>query len=132
MAFVWTEKLKVGVNLIDEQHKTLFAFSNDFFEACNQQKGAEQVGKALKQLDDYVIKHFKEEEQYMAKINYPRIENQKAAHKAFIDKLTTVKKDYETSGATSLKVRLETIKIISDWLINHVSIEDKKIGEFSK
>ena len=53
-------------------------------------------------LDDYTKQHFRDEEAYMAKINYPDLEQQKTAHKKFVEELSKLKQEYQQSGGNIL------------------------------
>lgn len=127
----WNESLSVGVDQIDEQHKELFKRVDQLFEAGKNQKAKEYIGELLDFLDVYTKKHFQEEEQYMQRIQYPEYNMQKRMHTEFIEKLSALKKDYAESGANILVI-LNANQMMLDWLTKHISIYDKKIGEFAR
>lgn len=130
-AFVWTPKLSVGVTLIDTQHQTLFKKANDLMDACNRAEGYAEIAKLFQYLERYVIEHFRDEERYMQKIAYPAYPTQKAAHTGFINQLAKVRKDYEASPSKNIAILSNALQMISSWLIQHVSVEDRKIGQFA-
>jgi hemerythrin len=82
-------------------------------------------------LDEYTKQHFRDEEAYMEKIRYPEIDAQKKAHATFINDLAKLKSDYEKSSGNILVI-LNANKMIINWLINHIKIMDKKIGDYVK
>lgn len=125
----WTPALSVGVEMIDEQHKTWFDKAEKLFEAGRNRQAKEYIGELLEFLDSYTKKHFVDEEQYMLSINYPGYEAQKKAHDSFIEKLAQLKEEYNSSGG-NLLVIINANKMVIDWLTNHISIMDRKIGEF--
>lgn len=125
----WTEALSVGVDFIDEQHKTWFEKADMLFEAGKNHKAKEYIGGLLDFLDDYTKKHFRDEEQYMLQIRYPEYETQKKMHADFIAQLAKLKKEYAESGG-SILVILNANQMVLNWLTNHISYQDKKIGEF--
>lgn len=131
MALLWTKNLEVGVDLIDTQHKKWFEKADQLFEAGKNGKSKEYIIQMFDFLDEYTKTHFKDEEKYMASINYPELAQQKQMHEAFIKKLSELRKDYETAGA-NLTVVLNANRFIIDWLTNHISHADKKIGTFAK
>ena len=51
------------------------------------------------------------------------------AHTAFIERLAQLRKDYDESGG-SLTVIIDANKMIIDWLTQHISRMDKRIGEY--
>lgn len=115
--------------MIDEQHKEWFKRAEELFEAGRNRRSKEYIGEMLDFLDEYTKKHFADEEKFMESINYPELDAQKKAHSYFIDQLAKLKADYEESGSNILVI-LNANQLVGDWLINHISKMDKKIGEF--
>lgn len=131
MAIKWNKNLETGIITIDNQHKKLFEEADKLFEAGKTGKSKEHIIELLKFLDSYTKTHFRDEERYMTSIGYPALNEQKGMHKAFINKLTDLRKDYETSGA-NISVIINANQFVLDWLTKHISIQDKKIGEFAR
>lgn len=131
MSITWTSNLSVGVEHIDDQHKIWFEKANGLFEAGKERKAKEYIKQMLDFLDEYTKKHFKDEEAYMEKINYPEIAAQKKAHASFISELAKLKSDYEKSGGDVLVI-LNANKMVIDWLTLHIQNMDKKIGDYAK
>lgn len=131
MAIEWTPNLAVGIESIDQQHKTLFEKANQLFEAGKNSRAKEFIAEMLEFLDQYTKQHFQSEEAYMRSIGYPEYENQKKLHAGFIAALERLKKEYQESGGNILLI-LNANQMVVDWLLKHISVEDKKIGVFSK
>jgi hemerythrin len=130
MAIEWTPNLAVGVSGIDQQHKTLFEKANQLFEAGKNNKNKKFIAEMLDFLDDYTKQHFHSEEVYMKSISYPGFDDQKKMHTDFITALTKLKKDYQESGGNIIVI-LNANQMVVDWLLKHVSVEDKKIGTYA-
>jgi len=131
MGIIFTKNLEVGITLIDNQHRELFKKADELFEAGKNGKSKDYILKLFDFLGDYTKTHFKEEENYMQSIKYPGYESQKKAHANFIEKLGSLRNDCEKSGV-NLSVILNTNQFILEWLTKHISIDDKKIGEYVK
>ncbi len=131
MALLWTKNLEVGVDLIDNQHKKWFEKADKLFEAGKSGKSKEYIIQMFDFLDEYTKTHFKDEEKYMTSINYPELSAQKQMHEGFIKKLAELRKQYETAGA-NLTVVISSNQFILDWLTKHISLADKKIGEYAR
>lgn len=127
----WMPNLSVGVQLIDDQHKTLFEKVDRLFDAVKSGKAKEYVGELLAFLKEYTQTHFADEERYMLSIQYPHYKEQKEAHDYFVAQLTKLQNDYQTSGG-NLLVILNANHLVSEWLMKHISVMDRKIGEFAK
>ena len=130
MAIEWTPNLAVGVSSIDQQHKTLFEKADQLFEAGRNNRSKEFISEMLNFLDDYTKQHFHSEEGYMQSIGYPALNEHKKMHTDFIASLASLKKDYQESGGNILVV-LNANQMVVDWLLRHISIEDKKIGNYA-
>jgi len=129
MVMGWTEDLSVGVDLIDKQHKVWFDKANQLFDAGKSGKAKEFIAQMLQFLDEYTQMHFRDEEKYMLSIHYPEYATQKALHTNFIAELTKLKKDYAESGS-NIAVIINANQMVINWLVNHISTQDKKIGAF--
>lgn len=126
----WHPSLSVGVDFIDEQHKEWFRHAEKLFDAGKKGQAREYIGDLLAFLDNYTKKHFADEEEYMRSIDYPGLAEQKKAHASFVASLEKLRNDYEQSGG-SLTVIISANQMVIDWLTNHISKMDRKIGEFA-
>lgn len=131
MAIQWTENLTVGVDIIDNQHRGIFSRVNNLLSAMAQGKGRDEVSKVIAFLADYVVKHFRSEEELMVKNNYTGYPSQRAEHAQFIKDFSGIKKEFEASGVTPHLV-IQVQQRLCNWLTNHIGNEDKKIGTFLK
>ena len=129
MAIVWTPNLSVGVEHIDEQHKIWFEKANGLFEASKERRAKDYIDTMLNFLDEYTKEHFRDEEAYMEKIGYPEIDAQKKAHASFVQDLAKLKSDYNESGGNILVI-INANKMVVNWLTNHITTMDKKIGDY--
>ena len=123
----WSENLSVHVTEMDKQHQKLFALINELNEAMSKGKGKEVIGKTINGLLDYTKTHFAAEEKLLGQFAYAEIDKQKSMHKIFIDRITDYKRKYESGG---LALSIDVMNFLSDWLKNHIQIEDKKYGPF--
>lgn len=127
----WTDKLSVGVDLIDEQHKMLIRRLNDMSSAIEFNKGPNEITRTLSFLIDYTDFHFSEEERHMKEQGYPGLDDHIAKHEEFKATLADLEGDYEEDGATHLLAHsIDTFLI--NWLVNHISGVDVKFGNFLK
>ncbi len=131
MSIQWTEDLAVGIEKIDQQHKTLFAKINDLLDACNAGKGRTVVGEMIDFLGNYVVEHFGDEEKYMIKYDYPGYKAHKTCHEEFIKSFSQLKDRLETDGV-NIYIVILTNRIVIDWLNKHISRVDKELGRYLK
>lgn len=129
MAMRWTDELSVGVDAIDEQHKSLIAKINDLLLAMGQGAGKSEIGETVKFLEGYVIEHFDAEEKLMTTYHYPAVDAHKTQHRAFIQDFKDLKREYQQFGATSYMV-LQVKQRVCDWLVSHIGRTDKLLGAY--
>lgn len=131
MYLTWTNSYEVGHPVIDKQHKDLFAQANILLDALKQGKGKEELGKIIAFAESYVLQHFRDEEQALAKVNYPQLQQHKQEHEAFKIELQKLKAKFEQEGPTpTIAIELNA-KVVS-WLSKHVSGSDQAYAKYLK
>lgn len=132
MTLEWTPDLATGSEKIDDQHKELFRRVALLVDAWNTKKAAEEVDHVIKFLGDYVVEHFRMEEQLMKDHHYGSSGVQHSAqHAVFIAMFGKLKERYGKEGRTPAFVE-DTKKTVVDWLKNHIKYSDKALGLFLK
>ena len=131
MAYVLTKDLETGVPLIDAQHKSLFDAMNRLADACSQGKGRAEAEKILKFLDDYIVKHFNDEQNLHIQYGYPDRMQHRKYHDTFKDSVKKMIDQYKKEGA-SVTLIGEINQKVGMWLLNHIKREDSKFGAFMR
>ena len=126
---VWQATYSVGIGLIDGQHKTLIDLTNKLFSGCLGGKDAAQSTfiQTVHELVDYVNYHFGTEEKIMERVNYPGFKGHKGEHVEFIRQVLG---QIESFKAGKLFVPLTFAYYLRDWILNHIAINDKKLGSY--
>jgi hemerythrin-like metal-binding protein len=73
--------------------------------------------------------HFKKEEEYMQKLNYPYLSDHKRLHKDYCYKVAMYNIDLSEVNPPSIN---EITSFIDNWLINHILKIDKKYEDYKK
>lgn len=127
---MWKDSLKIGVDLIDTQHKELCDRIDALFDACKQGKGRDVLIPTMEFLEEYTIKHFREEEVLQRQCGYPKCNEHKEIHDAFIKQVGDLKAELQKDGASIVMVsKINTLVI--DWLIKHIQHVDKEIAQYA-
>jgi len=121
------EQYETGVLWQDFQHGQLI----DLFEKIKEAK-ADQTDKNLYQytvafLAMYVNHHFKLEEQYMKKYEFPDASEHVKEHQAFIKELKefrSIAKEYTEEASDKLLTR------IGEWILSHILDVDQQLGKY--
>ncbi len=129
MSESWNDFLLTGVDWIDTQHKELVARFDTLSNAIRAEHGDEELRKTLEFLDQYVIEHFKTEEDYMEEHNYPKKKVHSEKHEEFRRLVTDFEEKLKEHGATT-EVELKLKKELLDWIINHIGSHDKELAYY--
>ncbi|MBC7321366.1 hemerythrin family protein [bacterium] len=127
MAISWNKNLETGIQIVDSQHKALVDKLNQFFEACMQKKGKDELMSMIRFLENYVVFHFKTEEDIMQRHKFSGYTLHKTMHDEFIKEFLKIKDRFEKEGAT-LELVNSTTKFLTNWLIEHISKIDKQLS----
>ncbi len=120
----WTEKMGVGVKVLDEDHKKLVGLINDLHDALKAGHGKDILGKILDSLVTYTKYHFDREEQLFAKTGYPNSHAHKKEHDNLTQQVLGVQSKYKAGADTFLT--MEVMDFLKTWLTNHIQGSDQK------
>jgi len=109
--FEWDVSFDVKNHNLNEQHKRLFALINKL--AANHADAA-----ALKELLDYVLMHFKTEEDLFAQFHYEKAVEHKATHDKLVQDALAIK-----------EVNDGVITFLKGWLVNHIKGSDQQYAD---
>lgn len=120
----WDGSLAIGHDMIDEQHKVLVGLINDLH--TSQATGREQqiIRRTLRELYNYAIYHFKEEEMLMAALPSALRHPHKLEHDTFIHDLNEITAKANEGDA---HVGAETFNWLVGWLLDHIAVTDRQL-----
>lgn len=131
---LWKDKYELGVSLIDTQHKELFRRVESFMQtlrsADSWDEKIPQINETLEFMKRYVVEHFRYEEEYQRRINYPGYEAHKQIHTDMVNYVLEVSEQYEYYDYSEYLMQQFGGKLLA-WLINHVAAEDQLIADYA-
>lgn len=127
MSYKWQGNLKIGNDRLDGQHQELFAAFNRLLTACSKGTSQVEIKDTLAFLEQYIIFHFKDEEELMRQTAYPELNSHIQKHNIFRRQVESIIANYNRDGASILLVA-KVNSILSSWLITHVKQEDFKLA----
>ena len=126
--FAFIDEYRTGIEIVDEEHEELFHIirrANDLITEELLHDKYDEIMSVLDELRNYTIKHFADEEEYMASINYNGLDAQKKTHEMFVDKLNDINLD--DLDDNQQQYLIELVDFLLMWLVNHILKMDKKI-----
>lgn len=127
----WKDEFKIGIPVIDAQHKQLFLCSSQLTEALSAGLKPTTIENFLTQLGHYVTRHFALEEQYMEASAYPGLSKQKEAHRYFTNRFSEIQSSFQKAGLSPSVVNAIQNEL-TEWIKKHVLGLDQSFGAFYK
>lgn len=126
--FIWQDRFNIGVEVIDREHKKLFGIMNRLLTFSEKDSKRQWVcEESIKYFKDHAMKHFAEEEVYMASIHYPGFETHRKLHDTFRQKtLPELEKELIQTGYSQDAVN-HFLGVCAGWMIGHTLTEDHAI-----
>ena len=126
---VWKDKFKVGIWLMDTQHKRWIELINDLYEAMRVGKGRDVVGRTLAEMLNYARRHFADEEALMSTHGWPEYSQHKKEHEVFVAEVAVLQ---QRQQAGELAVSIKVMTQMQNWLVNHILTVDRRSVPFLK
>ena len=126
--FMWQERFNIGVEVIDREHKKLFSILRKLLAFSKDAEKKQWVcQEGIKNFQEHAMKHFAEEEVYMASIGYHGYEMHRRLHDTFRKKtLPEIQKELEQTNYSDDAVE-HFLGVCAGWLIGHTLTEDRAI-----
>ena len=124
----WNDAFKTGIDDIDNDHQKIIENYEKLYQLMKTGQGHAFYDELLIFLSEYIDSHFENEEQFQREIGYDLYDDHKKKHDFFKEKIMTFinKKQDSVSNSDLIKLNL----FVKEWLIQHIYIEDMKIGAF--
>jgi hemerythrin len=126
-ALAWSDAFATRIFEIDVQHKKLFKMVNELETAMQEGKGKLVLGRLLEDLVHYTRSHFRTEEGFMEKSDYPEYGEHKDKHDKMTRKVLEVQKAFQ-AGQTHITI--DVMRFLQNWLTEHILKTDLKFARF--
>ncbi|MBT3984517.1 MAG: hemerythrin family protein [Bacteriovoracaceae bacterium] len=124
----WCDEFNVGVKIIDEQHKRFVGILNNLSDSISGTKpDADEVYSVIIELIDYTSTHFVTEEELMKVYKWENYREHFKIHNRFVEKIGEYNKNYHHVSQAELE---DIYLFLKSWLLNHISVEDRKLASF--
>jgi len=125
----WQNSYSVGIKLIDEQHMELIKLTNKLFASCmtGQERFRNVFLDTIHDTVDYVGYHFSTEEKVMERVNYPGFKEHKKEHSDFVREVFNKVEEFKSNKVLT---PLAFVYYLRDWVLHHIAVCDRKMGEY--
>jgi hemerythrin len=125
MAFlVWNDKLSVGNEALDRDHRQVVGLINELYEAILAGHGKESVAYIVDRLATGYAQHFQREEELFTNSGYPDEALHKSEHNMMLGWITDLRE--RIREGTAIAPSLEMMSYMKDWLFEHLIGADQK------
>lgn len=120
--YAWDPALETGVDVIDDQHRQLFALANALQQTVDDETSDEDtLSDALYGLTDYVTEHFADEETLMRAEGYPALGPHRSLHEHLATEVMRRMAAYFNGDALTAP---DVAPLVADWLREHIARQD--------
>ena len=130
MRYELTKDLETGNAVIDREHRELFRAVNELLDSCGKGQGRAAMEPAIQFLIGYVDQHFSHEEQLQQECGYPGMPAHKTFHAGYKKTLREIAAKIPASGPSVADLGALNKHVAV--LVNHIRVEDKKLGAYLK
>ena len=124
--FRWSSDFSVNVAELDDDHQVVFELLNHLSEAIENGE-ASTLPLIIDDIQQYMMYHFRHEEDMMQACHYPYMENHKRVHRMMESKLENFIENPENRENRQAATWL--IGFFEKWLKDHVAGMDKNYSE---
>lgn len=124
----WRPEYSVNQEKLDAQHRRLFDIHNRAYEEIVNSNDTSHLMSFINELLDYMEYHFVEEEQYMRELEYYDRFRHAAEHIKMKVHMETLIRFNPYPDDQDIPIKI--LALVSDKILRHVLIEDKKYSEF--
>lgn len=118
----WSPDMTVGDQTLDNEHRLLISKINRL-KWISQTANRDEVESCLVRLATYAVKHFHDEESYMTKMRYSRLDEHKGKHDEFTVRIQSFITRLNNEDHTALVS--EILQFLVDWWTYHILTDDK-------
>ena len=122
----WENEYSIGIDSIDEQHEYLFSLLAQVSTMADE-NDSERIYDAILDMKRYTEVHFFEEELLMRLSGYQELEQHIKQHRRFIKTADNFIDDLEKFPLAAIA---EMSAYLSNWLISHIQVSDRRYGEY--
>lgn len=127
--FDWKKEYAVGIQEVDEQHKTLVKLVNSLYDAIINNHEATVLRNILDRLVEYTGVHFLIEESVMRIVDYPGFSIHKKQHEYLLNKVRELQRKLDQEN---VKITFNLLRFLKSWLTYHIIESDSRYAIYIK
>ncbi|MBF0160581.1 MAG: bacteriohemerythrin [Magnetococcales bacterium] len=126
--FPWSDRMKIGLQEVDRQHRRLVDLINEIYAALKSGDSRRALDTVLPELLQYTQTHFQFEEKMFDQYGYPDSVKHKEMHKKLIAKVVSMVERLQQGE----DVAMELLGLLKSWLTDHILKTDAQYAPFMR
>jgi len=127
MFIEWNDTYSVGIDEIDDHHKTLLELLDRSYCLKLEGNNKYELSELIYELIDFSHYHFSVEERLMIKYDYPNIDHHILEHLNYTYTVMTFEKLMVEDNDNSPD---DVFEFVKNWLFDHILNTDSEMGQF--
>ena len=123
----WSEKLEIGIDSIDEQHRRIIDLINELQDHIERGELV-LANQTLHTLIEYKTFHCAHEEELLQQAGFPLLKPHKRAHSEYIKECRVFHRRAEQGEYVAHKA----LAFVKPWMVKHIRGEDMDYAEYVK
>lgn len=130
-SLVWSDDLILGIDQIDEQHRTWIALVQAYQSAVVDGGSAEEIQRTLSAAVAYTESHFDDEQAVMEEAGYPFIDDHLDQHRLAWRRVNGFTAGSPTEdGEETNDLRDSLADFLPQWLMLHINTADRQFARW--
>jgi hemerythrin-like metal-binding protein len=125
----WNDTLDIGVNAMNHEHKQILDAMNRIYDAAQAGRAGDEINRLVEHLGSVCVRHFKDEEAYMASIGFPGLGNHKFIHEDLLNRYARHAEEIRKAGGNASG---QFFHFLQHWLTAHIKGIDRKYGDHAR
>lgn len=122
----WDPSLDIGVSAMNKEHREILDAMNKIYDAHSAGQKGETINRLVAALGSVCVKHFADEERFMAEIAFPGLSTHKHIHRTLLEDFTKHAGTIRAAGGVANDGFFDFLK---RWLVAHIKGIDAKYGQ---
>ena len=122
---VWKPEYNLGIPIIDEHHRGIVSVINSLYFGMQNNYIRDILAPIVDMMNDYTLIHFQIEENFLEKINYPKLEKHRELHHELSVKSKKLGKDSLLNRNSG-----KYLDFLKQWWIDHICLKDLEFRNY--
>ncbi|NJO56272.1 MAG: hemerythrin family protein [Rhodospirillales bacterium] len=127
--FEWSADMNTGISSIDIHHRRIIEQLNQVIAACVHGGGEDAIRSGIAGMASSLNDHFAEEEALMSSVGYPKLNEHRRLHTAFVARLSDLEDSVRNHDN---KATMSSLDLLSDYGRTHILEDDKDFVRFCR